>query len=142
MENNGLWQKPRFVGIPPYKRYEMKLDQPTKKEFHKRIVLISDTHISTDNNPSFNSVMLGKGIEEIKKYQDVDYIFHLGDLTHDGTYLEYQHALDLIRRLDNDNFYIIPGNHDARNVGYELFEEFFGSRRFEIEDEDLYLIGT
>jgi len=142
MENNGLWQKPRFVGIPPYKRYEMKLDQPTKKEFHKRIVLISDTHISTDNNPSFNSVMLGKGIEEIKKYKDVDYIIHLGDLTHDGTYLEYQHALDLIRRLDKDNFYIIPGNHDARNVGYELFEEFFGSRRFEIEDEDLYIFGV
>ncbi len=141
MSKRRLWQKQKFMGIPAYKRYEMKLPQPAKKEFQKRIILISDTHISTNNNPSFNSVMLGKGIEEIKQYKDVDYIIHLGDLTHDGTYLEYQHALDLIRRLNKDNFYIIPGNHDARNVGYELFEEFFGSRKFKIEDEDLYILG-
>ena len=141
MNNNGIWPKPKIMGIPPYKRYEMKLPQPAKTEFHKRIILISDTHISTDNNPSFNSVMLRKGIEEIMLYQNVDYIIHLGDLTHDGTYLEYQQALDLIRRLNKDNFYIIPGNHDARNVGYALFEEFFGSRKFKIDDEDLYILG-
>jgi len=142
MTNSAIWESPKLLGIPPFKRYEMKLPQSTRKEFHKRIILISDTHISTDNNPSLNSVMLRKGIEEIDRYQDVDYIIHLGDLTHDGTYLEYQQALDLIRRLNKDNFYIIPGNHDARNVGYALFEEFFGSRRFEIEDKDLYFFGV
>ncbi|QEE17443.1 metallophosphoesterase [Promethearchaeum syntrophicum] len=142
MTNNAIWENPKLLGIPPYKRYEMKLPQTARKGFHKRIILISDTHISTDNNPSLNSVMLRKGIEEIDRYKDVDYVIHLGDLTHDGTYLEYQQSLDLIRRLNKDNFYIIPGNHDARNVGDKLFEEFFGSRQFEIEDEDLYIFGV
>ena len=136
------FQRPILMGFPPYKRYAMKLPQQAKKAFNKRIVLISDTHISTDNNPSFNSVMLRKGIEEISQIHGVDYILHLGDLTHDGTYMEYQQSLDLMRRLNTDKFHIIPGNHDARNVGYLLFEEFFGSRSFELEDDDLYILGV
>ncbi len=56
MNHRAIWENPKLIGIPPYKRYEMKLPQPAKKEFHKRIILISDTHISTDNNPSLNSV--------------------------------------------------------------------------------------
>ncbi len=132
---------PELMGIPKYRRYEKRIPQKSVKPFEKRIVLISDTHISTENNSCFNHTMFRKGIEEISRIRNVDYILHLGDLTHDGTYLEYQIAQDLMRRINKDNFYIIPGNHDARNVGYLLFEEFFGARQFVIDDPNIFILG-
>lgn len=107
----------------------------------KRLLLISDTHITNDIDPYYNSQMFRKGMEEIKKIKNVDYFIHLGDLTQEGTYLQYELALDLIQSINKENFYIIPGNHDARNEGYLLFEDFFGSRTFEIEDEIFYMLG-
>ncbi|TFF86560.1 MAG: metallophosphoesterase [Promethearchaeota archaeon] len=85
--------------------------------------------------------MFKKAINEIQSIKNVDYIIHLGDLTHDGTYLDYQYALDCIKPINNETFYIIPGNHDAKNVGYLLFEELFGSRGFEFEDDQLFILG-
>lgn len=128
--------------IAEYKRYEKKIDSKLPISFSKRIVLISDTHISSNQASAFNDMMFRKGIEEISQIKDLDYIIHLGDLTHEGTYLDYQVAKDLIHRFTNENFYIIPGNHDARNVGYLLFEELFQSRTFEIEDPYFYALGV
>ncbi|TFF90936.1 MAG: metallophosphoesterase, partial [Promethearchaeota archaeon] len=105
----------------------------------KRIILISDSHIS--RNQIFNYKMFKKAINEIQGIKNVDYIIHLGDLTHSGTYLEYKYALDCIKPINGEKFYIIPGNHDAKNVGYLLFEEMFGSRGFEFEDESLFILG-
>ena len=135
-----IW--PDLLGSPKYARYEHTLKIDTPPSFSRRIVLLSDTHISSGINSSFNSIMFRKGIGEISAIKDVDYIIHLGDLTHDGTYLEYEIALDMIRRINTEKFYIIPGNHDARNVGYLLFQEFFGKRTFEIDDPYLYVLGV
>lgn len=129
-------------GNPNYVRYSKLDTRQSLPDFSRRIVIISDTHISTGTNSSFNSVMFRKGLEEVSQLKNVDYILHLGDLTHDGTYLEYEIALDMIRKIRNDNFYIIPGNHDARNVGYLLYEELLGKRTFEFEDPYLYVLGV
>ena len=51
-----------------------------------------------------------------------------GDLTNDGYLYEYELAKKFIDRFDTPEKIIVPGNHDARNVGYELFEEIFGLR--------------
>ncbi|UYP44729.1 3',5'-cyclic adenosine monophosphate phosphodiesterase CpdA [Candidatus Lokiarchaeum ossiferum] len=128
--------------ITEYKRYEKKIPTDLPTHFSKRIILISDTHISSNQSSAFNNMMFRKGIEEISQIRDVDYIIHLGDLTHDGTYLDYQVAKDLIRKFTDENFHIIPGNHDARNVGYLLFEELFKSRTFEIQEPNLYVLGV
>ena len=128
--------------IPEYKRYEKRIETDLSPHYSKRIVLISDTHISSNQASAFNDVMFRKGIEEISRIQDLDYIIHLGDLTHEGTYLDYQVAKDLISSFPKEKFYIIPGNHDARNVGYLLFEELFNSRTFEIDDTDFYALGV
>ncbi|HUX99061.1 MAG TPA: metallophosphoesterase [Candidatus Deferrimicrobium sp.] len=125
--------------FPHYARYETKIKSAPIEGTPKRIVIISDTHIAKGG--IFNPEMFKKGIEEILRIKDVDYIIHLGDLTHDGTYLNYEYALDCIKPIRNEKFHIIPGNHDSRNVGHLLFEEFFGGRGFEIEDNDLYILG-
>ncbi|TFH29336.1 MAG: hypothetical protein E4G98_04030, partial [Promethearchaeota archaeon] len=93
-----IW--PDLLGSPKYARYEHTLKIDTPPSFSRRIVLLSDTHISSGINSSFNSIMFRKGIGEISAIKDVDYIIHLGDLTHDGTYLEYEIALDMIRRIN------------------------------------------
>lgn len=137
-----LFMKLNGLKLPEYVRYNYCAQTSRASEFSRRIVLISDTHISTDDNSSFNTMMFRKGMAEIKKIKNVDYIIHLGDLTHDGTYLEYQIAEDLLRAIPKDNFYIIPGNHDSRNVGYLLYEDIFGPRSFKIDDEELFILGV
>lgn len=127
--------------FPHYARYKKKISSEPMGEKSRRIILFSDTHIT--KNPIFNKSVFQKGLEEILKIKNVDYIIHLGDITHNGTYLEYELACnnylkDLIKRED---FFSIPGNHDAKNVGYLLFEEFLGARKFEIIDKDLIIAG-
>jgi 3',5'-cyclic AMP phosphodiesterase CpdA len=48
-----------------------------------------------------------------------------GDLTTDGYEWEYEEAARWVETLELPTV-IIPGNHDARNVGYVHFERFFG----------------
>lgn len=109
----------------------------------KRIVIISDTHI-TPTGGSYNEKAFHKGMDKINKIKDVTLFLHLGDLTQTGTLLEYECVLDNMERFQPISkaplLYLI-GNHDALNVGYLLFEEFISDRHFEFEDKDLYVIG-
>ncbi|MBN2533353.1 MAG: metallophosphoesterase [Spirochaetales bacterium] len=125
---------------PHYARYKHKLKSVDHSVRKKRIILISDTHITRGG--AFNPLMFERTIKAINEIKNVDYIIHLGDLTHNGTYLDYEYATGCLKELmKNNKFFIIPGNHDAKNVGYLLFEEIFGSRTFEIEEEDIYILG-
>ena len=50
-----------------------------------------------------------------------------GDLTENGYYLEFEKAaryLDMIK----SPMLVVPGNHDARHVGDECFEELIRER--------------
>ncbi|NHI93916.1 MAG: metallophosphoesterase [Candidatus Lokiarchaeota archaeon] len=125
--------------FPHYARYIKRIDEIPTTGTPRRIVIISDTHITDGSD--FNKLVFKKGIDEITKIKKVDYVIHLGDLTQSGTFLDYEMALDCIEPILNEKFFIIPGNHDARNVGYLLFEEFFESRTFEIEDKKIYVLG-
>ncbi|MBN2442177.1 MAG: metallophosphoesterase [Spirochaetales bacterium] len=124
---------------PHYARYKHKLRSVDLSARRMRIVLLSDTHITKGGE--FNLSMFEKALTEIEKVKNVDYVIHLGDLTHSGTFLDYEYAITCLKRCMNDKFFIIPGNHDAKNVGYLLFEEMFGSRTFEIEGDDFYILG-
>lgn len=119
----------------------VKTEKGTKER--KRIVIISDTHI-TRHGTEFNLHAFNEGIKKVNKIKDVSIYLHLGDLTHGGTFLDYEHALVQMNKFhpasDAPLHYVI-GNHDALNVGYLLFEEIIGARHFEYEDDDLYIIG-
>ncbi|MFX1312766.1 MAG: metallophosphoesterase family protein, partial [Promethearchaeota archaeon] len=69
---------------------------------------------------------------------------HLGDITHTGTLLEYEYALEQFKKFDpisKCTLMFLIGNHDAMNVGYLLFEEMIGRRHYEYEDDEIYIIG-
>ncbi|MFX1454548.1 MAG: metallophosphoesterase family protein [Promethearchaeota archaeon] len=120
-----------------------KLDPKKKVEVKKRLVIISDTHISRSGG-AFNLHTYNLGIEQINKIKDVDLFLHLGDITQNGTLLEYEYALEQLNKFqpvsDCPLIYLI-GNHDAMNVGYLLFEEMIGERHLEYEDDDIFVIG-
>ncbi|MFX1518868.1 MAG: metallophosphoesterase family protein, partial [Promethearchaeota archaeon] len=106
-----------------------------------RFVIISDSHITHD--PEFNEDMFTKGIEMATSIK-ADFYFHLGDVVEKGTLAEYLYSQELLKPIKH-KFHFIPGNHDARNVGYKLYEEFYGEREFEIETriggERFYITG-
>ncbi len=122
---------------------EKTIQTQNKVNSNKRIVIISDTHI-TPTGTIFNLNAFNTGIEKINKIKNVDLFLHLGDITDTGTLLDYEYALDLYNKfkpISKAPFRYIIGNHDALNVGYLLFEEILGERHFEYEDESLYVIG-
>ena len=121
----------------------VKLNPGQKGSFKKRLVIISDTHITRSKGP-FNIHAYNIGIEKINKIKDVDLFLHLGDITQNGTLLEYEAALEQFKKfqpVSNCPLMILIGNHDALNVGYLLFEEMIGRRHYEYEDDDAYVIG-
>ncbi|MFX1409168.1 MAG: metallophosphoesterase family protein [Promethearchaeota archaeon] len=121
---------------------QLRQDQEQKK-IKKRIVIVSDTHI-TPYGTEFNQKAFDLGMEKINKIKGVSLYLHLGDITHTGTLLEYEYALEQFKKfnpISDAKLMILIGNHDALNVGYLLFEEMIGRRHYEFEDDDLYVIG-
>lgn len=56
-----------------------------------------------------------------------DFVLIAGDLTAAGYEDEYVKAAALIAQIEPKKI-VIPGNHDARNVGWVHFERYFGER--------------
>jgi len=122
----------------------IKVNSEQKVNSKKRFVIISDTHISRKFG-AFNLHAYNLGIERINKIKNVDLFLHLGDITHLGTLLEYEYALEQFKKfkpVSDCPLMILIGNHDAMNVGYLLFEEMIGRRHYEYEDDDVYVIGV
>ena len=81
----------------------------------------------------------------INKIKNVSLYLHLGDVTHSGTLLDYEHVLIQMKKFNptsNAPIKYIIGNHDALNVGYLLFEEILGDRHFKYEDDNLFILGV
>ncbi|HET9938759.1 MAG TPA: metallophosphoesterase, partial [Gaiella sp.] len=89
-----------------------------------RIAHLSDLHCG---GPYFEVNLLERAISEINELKP-DIVVCSGDLTTYGFKHEYQLARQYLDLIDCDSFVVVPGNHDARNVGYVHFEELFGER--------------
>ena len=101
-----------------------------------RIAHISDTHITSD--AAFKAYAFDLIVNEINR-SDFDLVIHTGDVTNQGLREEYEHASYLLRKIQKP-LIVIPGNHDARNVGYKLFEKFIGPLNGVYENGDLVII--
>jgi 3',5'-cyclic AMP phosphodiesterase CpdA len=88
------------------------------------IAHISDLHCGS---PYFVPELLDAAIDEINE-RGPDVLVVSGDLTNEGFLPEFELARSFIDRIEVLHKVIIPGNHDARNVGYEHFEDVFGPR--------------
>jgi 3',5'-cyclic AMP phosphodiesterase CpdA len=89
-----------------------------------RIAQISDLHCG---GVHFVPNLLERAVSEINDLAP-DVVVCSGDLTTFGFKGEYAQAKAYLDRINCPNLVVIPGNHDARNVGYVHFEQLFGER--------------
>ena len=101
-----------------------------------RIAHISDLHVSSHY---FVEEWANSFIEKINS-SDVDLVVITGDLTMDGHPHEYDMIHNVLDRIIPEKF-IVPGNHDAMNGGYEIFEEKFGTRKPYFENDVVAIVG-
>ena len=90
-----------------------------------RIAHISDIHAG---EVSFQHDVMASVIERINK-MNPDLVVVAGDVTADGFEDEYIEAAGIISQIEPPKV-LIPGNHDARNVGWVHFEKYFGERYY------------
>jgi 3',5'-cyclic AMP phosphodiesterase CpdA len=88
------------------------------------IAHLSDIHCG---GPYFVPNLMERALAEVNDLEP-DIVICSGDLTTFGFKQEYAMAKEYLDRIRCEQFVVIPGNHDSRNVGYVHFEEMFGPR--------------
>jgi 3',5'-cyclic-AMP phosphodiesterase len=88
------------------------------------IAQLSDIHIG---GARYREDLLRVAIEEVNQ-SEPDLVVLAGDLTDEGYPDQYALASELLGGIACPRLVRVPGNHDARHVGYLQFEEAFGSR--------------
>ena len=101
------------------------------------IVQISDLHVGESG---FKRDMVVTAIDEINKLKP-NLVVVCGDLTWNGIREQFLEARDLLQTLEPPMI-VTMGNHDASNVGYLIFEELFGSRFAEHQDESVFVLAS
>lgn len=98
------------------------------------IAQISDIHTGS---AYFDEKLMTSTIAEISRAQP-DVLVVAGDLTSNGYKPEFEEAADWIGQFEVEHKVIIPGNHDARNVGYLHFRDIFGNpnRKYDFPTPD------
>jgi len=89
-----------------------------------RIAQLSDIHVL---DPRFEDRLLDAAIEEIN-VDEPDLVVIAGDLTANGYREEFEYARERLDRIEAREIVYVPGNHDARSVGYLHYEDLFGDR--------------
>ena len=103
-----------------------------------RIVHVSDLHVTS----SYFVEEWGENL--IRKVNEIapEILVISGDLTVDGHPHEFDIAKRFIDRMKAEERLTVIGNHDARNLGYEIFEEVFGTRYPFIENREVAIFGV
>jgi Icc protein len=85
---------------------------------------MSDLHVGEG---LFRPELLSAAVQETNELAP-DLVVVAGDLTMDGYRGEFESCKEFLDKLACRHVVVAMGNHDARNVGYRHFEDFFGSR--------------
>jgi len=93
------------------------------------IAQISDLHVGSMN---FQEDLLVNAIDQLNDMEP-DVTIVTGDITENGYYLEYLKTLPYLDNIKSP-ILVVPGNHDARHVGDECFEELIKNRYGTFED--------
>lgn len=101
-----------------------------------RIAHISDSHITPGGE--FRKERFSQIAAEINAGA-FDLVVHTGDVTELGLREAYEHSKKAMQTIEKP-LVVIPGNHDCRNVGYELFQEYFGDLNGVKEGKDYVLV--
>ncbi|MDO5848336.1 MAG: metallophosphoesterase [Methanobrevibacter sp.] len=95
------------------------------------IAHISDLHVSDSD---FNEDVFLEAVDEINALAP-DFIILTGDLTNKGYYTQFEKVKQYLELFDAPIF-AVPGNHDARNLGDETFEELIGEASWKLADKE------
>lgn len=99
----------------------------------KKIIHLSDIHFG---EKTFSKDLIYKVLSQLRK-EKPDLIIVSGDITQNGYKYEYEMMKKFIERLIYiAKTFVVPGNHDARNVGLIHFEKLIGPRKFVHLDND------
>ena len=106
------------------------------------IAQLSDVHVGGGRH---SEELLHTAIAEVNAAEP-DVVIVAGDLTDDGYPDQYPKAKEELSAIACENVVLVPGNHDARNVGYLRFEDTFGARdsrhRFSCSGLDLSMVAV
>jgi 3',5'-cyclic-AMP phosphodiesterase len=85
---------------------------------------MSDLHVGEG---LFREELLRAAVAETNELEP-DLVVVAGDLTMEGYRGEFEQCKRFLDELACPNVVVTMGNHDARNVGYRHFEDYFGAR--------------
>jgi Icc protein len=88
------------------------------------IAQLSDLHVG---GTRFRDELLAAAVDEVNASAP-DIVVVAGDITDDGYPDQFEPAHARLAGLEAKHVIRVPGNHDARNVGYLHFESCFGTR--------------
>ena len=101
------------------------------------IANISDPHVGS---PYFVPNLMNRVIKELNELRP-DAVVCTGDLTTEGYRQEYKNWVAYMDRIEAP-VHTIPGNHDARNVGYVHFEDLVGPRHWTVDVGGVRVVGA
>ena len=106
------------------------------------VAQLSDVHVGGSR---YREELLRTAIEEVNAAEP-DLVVIGGDLTDDGYPDQYPLAAQELSALRCPQTVRVPGNHDARNVGYLRYEGAFGARdsrlRLQCAGQDVALVAV
>lgn len=104
------------------------------------IAQLSDLHCGS---PYFDGDLLGTAVDEIRALTP-DLVMVGGDLTAEGYAAEFRIAQTYLEPLFDAGLttLVIPGNHDAKNVGYLHFRDTFGPGDVAEKGDRVLRLGT
>ena len=89
----------------------------------KKIIQVSDIHFG---EKTFSNDLKNNLLKQVAN-ENPDLIVLSGDLTTQGYVNEYNDASNFVDELKSiTDTHVIPGNHDARNVGMIHFQKLIG----------------
>ncbi len=86
-----------------------------------RIAQLSDLHCGS---PYFDPKLMYAAVDDILSMQP-ELVVVCGDLTTEGYVQEFKEARKFLEPLESLRLVVVPGNHDAKNVGYLHFADTF-----------------
>lgn len=101
------------------------------------IAHLSDLHLTSSNFVK----EWGENVIEILNSASPEVVIITGDFTMEGFIHEWEVVKEYLGRMSSKQKIMVPGNHDARNEGYEIFEEIFWTRFPHYEDENVVVLG-
>ena len=109
-----------------------------------KILVISDTHFSKDNQLLFGKYDVEKSFENIfqdMKTENPDYVLILGDISNDGSIESYQKIKNYLLQLPGYK-YAIMGNHDSFNISKMLCDSILMTDFLDIENHRFIFLSS